>query len=102
MIIKISAALATDTLTDITGGGIEVDGTYVMTLVHRGQYGGWVSMAVTDGSDPTDADWIEWRARLAVMSDVLSRHPIPLAAGMCVYLLTNVAGVSVSLFGREE
>lgn len=100
MAIKYSATL-TSGLTDITGGGVKVAGTYLLTAVHRGQDVASLSVAVTSGKEPTDADWIEWRARLKT-SDVLSRHPIPLGVGGRVYASASAEGVSITLIGREE
>jgi hypothetical protein len=60
-----------------------------------------IRLAVTGGSAPTDADWIEYDASLA-RNGVLERTQIWLDAGECIYARANEAGVSVVVYGPVE
>jgi len=60
-----------------------------------------IRLAVTGGSAPTDADWIEYDASLS-QNGVLERTQIWLAAGERIYARANEAGVSVLVYGPVE
>lgn len=100
MPIRYAAALAADTLTDIAGGDVAA-GTYLLSVVNRTGGPVRLSVAVTSGGEPADADWIEYAAVIEP-SGVLARHPLPLADGWRVYALAAAAGLSATLIGREE
>ena len=60
-----------------------------------------VRLAITSGGAPTDADWIEPGAPLAE-GGVLERTGLTLSAGQKIYAGTDIAGVSVGVWGILE
>lgn len=60
-----------------------------------------IRLAVTGGSAPTDADWIEYDAALA-QGGVLERTQIWLSAGDRIYARASETGVSVLVLGPVE
>lgn len=101
MASRYASNLASETLTDITGGGADA-GTYLLNLCNRdGANERTVRVAVTSGAAPTDADWIEYDTTVEPRG-VLSRWPIPLAQGWRVYVRASGASVSAHLIGRKE
>lgn len=65
-----------------------------------------VSLALTAGGDPTDADWIEFETPIqaagAAGGSVLERTGLALGVGQKVFVRSDVAGVSVVVFGVQE
>ncbi|MFZ4533944.1 MAG: hypothetical protein ACOYOJ_19300 [Alsobacter sp.] len=103
---RIAADLAAATLTDVTAGGLAANkgGTYIAKFVNRGLYGAHIRLAVTGsggvaGGAPVNADYVVFDRVLDSSAEFVAK-PIPLADGMRVYALADVAGVSVTLIGR--
>lgn len=63
---------------------------------------GAISIALTNGAAPTDANWIEKGLTLK-SSDVLERTQIVLTAGQKIYAQTDAANAfTVQAYGFEE
>lgn len=97
------ADLTATTNTDLTGGGLAADdvGTYLLNICNRTGVNVAVRFGLTPTSAaPTDANWLEYQT-VILPNDILSRWPIPLAAGMSVWVWAGAAGVSATLLGQK-
>ncbi len=100
---KYTADLAANTLTSVTPGGVASGdvGTFLINLCNRSEQDVKVRLAVTTGSAPDLADYLEYDATIEA-NGVLARHPVPLSEGWLVYALASAAGVSINVIGRKE
>lgn len=90
--------------TDLTGGGLPKAGAFLLNLCNRAETDRMISVAITAGGAPTDADWIEYEAPLGpkrTSRNVLSRDPVPLGVGWRVYVLVAGTGVTATLLGLK-
>jgi hypothetical protein len=101
---KYSADLATGVLTDITGGGVAVGGTYLLCVANRVNNTVAVSIAVTTGGAPVLADYIEYQTQMdgSGTGGIMREWPIPLGQGWRVYAQASSAGVSISILGATS
>lgn len=102
-----AAALAANTLTDLTGGGLAAGkaGAYLLNICNRSNAARLVRVAVTSGAAATTADYIEWDAVVGPAGgngNMLSRWPIALGVGWRVFVQANGADVSAVLNGQED
>jgi hypothetical protein len=101
---KYSAALASGALTDITGGGVAIGGTYLLTVSNGTGTNNTISIAITTGAAPVPADYVEQNTTVDGMGTggILSRWPIPLNQGWRVYAQAGSAGLSITLLGATS
>lgn len=71
-----------------------------LNLCNRGTTNAKVRVALTNGSAPTDADWIEYDTSLSG-SAVLERTGLALGAGQSIWCNSDLAAVSAVVWGIE-
>ncbi len=103
----LAVALAANTLTDITAGGLADDksGTYLLNVVNRSTAQRLIRVAITTGAAATVANYVEWDALLDPSGsdgNQLSRWPLALATGWKVFVQANGSDVSAVLNGLED
>lgn len=87
---------------------IPADHRAVLTvnLCNRGPDRVLVSLALTDGSSPLDADWIEYRTPLPAAGSTggstMQVTGLALGAGQCLYALSSADQVSAVVHGVQE
>lgn len=74
---------------------------FTVSLCNRAAAPVKVRLALTNGADPVDDDWIEYDAGIPA-AGVLERTGIALSAGQKVFVRASVAGVSAVAYGVEE
>jgi hypothetical protein len=102
-----TAALAANTLTDLTGGGLAAGkgGSYLLNILNRSASARLIRVAITTGGSATAADYIEWDAALDAAGtdgNQLSRWPIALGVGWRVFVQANGSDVTAVLNGQED
>ncbi|MDO9428447.1 MAG: hypothetical protein Q7T93_16645 [Methylobacterium sp.] len=77
------------------------EGTYFLNVANRtaGQIS--VSLAVTEGGQPADADWFDFGV-LVLPNNTHSRWPMPLRAGQVLWGRASSAGLAVQCFALER
>ena len=72
-----------------------------VSLGNRNALEATVRLALADTETPDDADWIEYDVRVA-RNGVLERSGLMLSAGQRVVAYSDLANVSVVVYGVEE
>ena len=76
---------------------------FTVSFCNRAATGAKVSLALTGGADPTDADWIEFdtpiQAAGSAGGSVLERTGLALGVGQKLFVRSDVPGVSAVAYG---
>lgn len=97
-----SAALDADTPTTVYTVPENTVATLNIALVNRGTDPAKVRVAITDASNPGDADWIEYDAEIPASGGVLERTALVAGAGENIIIYSDVGSVSARVNGFEE
>lgn len=97
-----SAALAADTTITVYTVPASTVATLNITLVNRGADPAKVRVAITDSTNPSDADWIEYDATIPSVGGVMERTALVAGAGENIIIHSDMGSVSARVHGFEE